>query len=404
MELVILAGRWTFSAMVHSWFKVWPLVLAFGGSCGSAQAAAPTDPGLELAPPIVTNGVVELRLRGEAHVAYVIEGSTNLLAWQPVATNSDPLIERSILLESAPGQKFFRAWRSQLPVFAGAIATTGNFDLAGKIVRMDSFDSADPLYSNGGFYPVGDISKQKDNAHLLVMGDFTNSLGGGTLKVKGTVRTKPGGTVDMGPQDVVGSKLWVESGNLGIQPGYLLDDLNVMFPSVELPASTGWVPLVRQNPPVNIGGVNYDYVITEGDWLLAELVDRIYVSGAARVHVTDRVHIIGSSVVWIGPGGSLRLYVSASSAFIGAGYGVINESENLNNFTYFGLPSNKSLILGANAHFFGAIYAPATDLLLGGGGADEYDFIGAIVSHTVKINGRLYFHFDENLSRIGPLR
>jgi hypothetical protein len=101
----------------------------------------------------------------------------------------------------------------------------------------------------------------------------------------------------MGPQDVVGSKLWVESGNLGIQPGYLLDDLSVMFPSVELPASTGWVPLVRQNPPVNIGGVNYDYVITEGDWLLAELVDRIYVSGAARVHVTDRVHMIGSSVV-----------------------------------------------------------------------------------------------------------
>jgi hypothetical protein len=402
MELVILAGRWTCSAMVHSWFKVWPFLLALGGSCGTAPAAAPTDPGLELAPPIVTNGVVDLRLRGEAHVAYVIEGSTNLLAWQPVATNSDPLIERSILLESAPGQKFFRAWRSQLPVFAGAITTIGNFDLGGKNLQMDSFDSADPNYSDLGLYPAGTVAKQKDNGNLLVMGDFTNSLGGGTLKVKGTVRTKPGGTVDMGPQDVVGSKLWVESGNLGIQPGYLLDDLNVMFPSVELPASTGWAPLVRQNPPVNIGGVNYDYVITEGDWLLAELVDRIYVSGAARVHVTDRVHVFGSGIQ-IGPGGSLRLYVSASSARI-IGYPVINETNNANNFIYFGLPSNKSLILGANDNFIGAIYAPDTDLLLGGGGADEYDFIGAIVSHTVKINGRLNFHFDENLSRIGPKR
>jgi hypothetical protein len=227
--------------------------------------------------------VVDLRLRGESRVAYVIEGSTNLLAWQPIATNSDPLIERSILLEGAPGQSFYRAWRSRLPVFAGAITTTGDFDLAGRIAQMDSFDSADPNYSNGGFYPAGTVAKQKDNGNLLVMGDFTNSIGVGNLRIKGKVMTKPGGTINVGSQGVVGSKLWVESGNLGIHPGYLSDDLNVMFPSVELPGSTGWVPLVRQNPPVIIGGTAYDYVITDGDWLLDELADRIYVAGTARI-------------------------------------------------------------------------------------------------------------------------
>jgi hypothetical protein len=110
----------------------------------------------------------------------------------------------------------------------------------------------------------------------------------------------------------------------------------------------------------------------------------------------------GLNVIQIGLGGSLWLYVSASSANIYTR--VINETGNANNFIYFGLPSNKSLILGVNAYFIGAIYAPDADLLLGGGGSDIYDFIGASVSHTVKINGNFNFHFDENLSRIGPRR
>ncbi len=41
---------------------------------------------------------------------------------------------------------------------------------------------------------------------------------------------------------------------------------------------------------------------------------------------------------------------------------------------------------------------------MGGGGNDTWDFVGASVSRTVKMNGHFNFHFDENLARIGPGR
>ena len=57
-----------------------------------------------------------------------------------------------------------------------------------------------------------------------------------------------------------------------------------------------------------------------------------------------------------------------------------------------------------NAAFTGAIYAPQAAFSLGGGGNDAYDFVGASVTKTVKMNGHFNFHYDENLRRIGPSR
>jgi hypothetical protein len=39
-----------------------------------------------------------------------------------------------------------------------------------------------------------------------------------------------------------------------------------------------------------------------------------------------------------------------------------------------------------------------------GGGSDTWDFIGAVVTKSVTLNGHFDFHFDENLARIGPWR
>jgi len=60
--------------------------------------------------------------------------------------------------------------------------------------------------------------------------------------------------------------------------------------------------------------------------------------------------------------------------------------------------------VGANANFVGAIWAPQADFTLGGGGNNTYDFIGAVVTRSVKLNGHFNFHFDENLERIGFAR
>ena len=36
-----------------------------------------------------------------------------------------------------------------------------------------------------------------------------------------------------------------------------------------------------------------------------------------------------------------------------------------------------------------------------GGGSDTYDFVGASITKSVKMNGKFNFHYDENLRRIG---
>jgi hypothetical protein len=91
---------------------------------------------------------------------------------------------------------------------------------------------------------------------------------------------------------------------------------------------------------------------------------------------------------------------SRRAASIG-GNGVINATGNADNFYYFGLPSNVQLSLGGNSAFVGAIYAPSAHFTLGGGGNNVYDFIGASVTRSVKMNGKYRFHYDEALKNNG---
>ncbi len=92
------------------------------------------------------------------------------------------------------------------------------------------------------------------------------------------------------------------------------------------------------------------------------------------------------------------------SQFKVGGNGVVNESGNAASFLYFGLPSNTEIVFGGNAAFTGAIYANHADFTLGGGGNNTYDFVGASVTRSVKMNGHFNFHYDENLANVGPSR
>jgi len=88
------------------------------------------------------------------------------------------------------------------------------------------------------------------------------------------------------------------------------------------------------------------------------------------------------------------MYVTAPSVNIG-GNGVINDTGVASSFLYYGLPANTALTLSANAAFVGQIYAPEAVFTLGGGGNNTYDFAGASVTKSVKMNGHFNFHFDE---------
>ena len=82
----------------------------------------------------------------------------------------------------------------------------------------------------------------------------------------------------------------------------------------------------------------------------------------------------------------------------------VNQNGDAMAFQYYGLPSNTSLSLNGNAAFTGVIYAPNADFTLGGGGNSTYDFVGASVTKSVRMNGHFHFHYDEsiaNRSKIG---
>ena len=119
--------------------------------------------------------------------------------------------------------------------------------------------------------------------------------------------------------------------------------------------------------------------------------------------MTSDVQFSGQDFIKIQPNASLKLYVSAPTAFIG-GSGVENETGNAINFAYYGLPTNTRVTFAGNGTVVGTLYAPQADFTLGGGGSGVQDFSGASVTKTVTMNGHFNFHYEENLERAGPNR
>src|SRR5216683_2114437 len=116
--------------------------LWFLASLSAPAAFGAQDPFLILSQPVWTNNQLQFSLTGESGVTYVIEGSSNLQTWTPVATNNDPGIARVVVLGPTGDAGYFRAARGPLPLFGGAMITKLNIDLKGNSTTVDSYDSS----------------------------------------------------------------------------------------------------------------------------------------------------------------------------------------------------------------------------------------------------------------------
>jgi hypothetical protein len=282
---------------------------------------------------------------------------------------------------------------------AKGMVAKGQINLNGNHVLTDSFNSMDPNHSEGGLYPSGNLAKTKDNGDVATNSGLIDSLNVGNADIKGRVATGPGGSVAIGPNGTVGDKNWVESGLTGIQPGYVQDDMNVEFFRVSVPFTSGYTIPVADT----VEGVGYDYVLTNGNFLLSQFGGRALITGDAVLHVTDSLSFSGNDFLEIAPNASLKIFMSGASANF-AGNATWNEGGSALQLQYWGLPSNTSVSISGNGAFTGTIYAPSADLTLNGGGKDNYDFVGASISSTVKMNGKVQFHYDEALREYGPRR
>ncbi len=268
-----------------------------------------------------------------------------------------------------------------------AILVKDGINLNGFVVNTDSYDSMDPNYSgSGGVY---DPTKNKDGGNVALLSDQPGAFDAGNSKILGKVATGENSWVDVGAQGSIGSMTWVTNGTTGIQPGWSSDDALGEIPDVVAPYTSAPPP---PGGSVTFQGTNYSMELPDGEFEVSTFRGRVLVTGNATLVVTDRLQFQGLDCIRILPGASLRLYVAARDADIG-GLGVINESGNTDAFSYFGLPSNKSLSISGGGELSGLIYAPQAEVTLNGGG----NVYGAIIARSAVLNGGTNIHLDESL-------
>ncbi len=335
--------------------------------------------------------------------------------YQVMVSNVSPPVIYSRGFVKAPkstsylNPRLVRVTTSSSGMWRKGMVAKGTIDLKGNNITADSFDSKDPTRSTGGRY---DLAKRGDKGDVATNSSLTNSFSVGNADIWGHVATGPGGAVSIGPGGSVGSLAFHSGGGSGIQTDWFTDDMNVSFDDVILPFSTP--------PPApasgSVGTTNYTYLLGSGNYQLSSVklsgnastkkgvTDAPAVAVAANsdavLYVSGDISLTGGAYIYVDPTSRLKLYVGGSADL--GGNGVVNGSGNATNFFYYGLPSNTSLSFSGNAAFSGAIYAPNADFTLGGGGTDTYDFVGASVTSTVKMNGHFKFHYDENLGRLTP--
>ena len=277
------------------------------------------------------------------------------------------------------------------PLFHYAMLAKAGIVLAGNNITTDGFDSTDPLYSTLGQY---DPAKIKPSGDVKTISRAAGAIDVGNANITGHVGTGAGGTVSVGANGTVGDLKFVKADTQGIQKGWSSDDVDIQIDDVKEPFESGYsTPSGGMDA---LGLTNYNYILS-GDrtYKSSNLGGKVLVTGNETLWVTDTVSFGSGEFIYIAPGASLKLYVSAPTADIS---GVVNSDGKATSFQYYGLPANKAINFGGNGAFTGSIYAPQADFIMNGGGANIQDFSGACVVNQVKMNGHFRFHFDEALN------
>jgi hypothetical protein len=147
-----------------------------------------------------------------------------------ISTNTFPIITSTGYTTNKRGNNVYsrtvRVTTTTYSTGMKGIITKGDINMNGG-TSMDSFDSANPAYSNNGHY---DPTKHKDQSYAAsVYGNVTAET------IYGSTATGPNGSA----AGTVGDFGWVSGGNTGIEPGHYANDVNLAFPVVQAPFSGG---------------------------------------------------------------------------------------------------------------------------------------------------------------------
>ncbi len=296
---------------------------------------------------------------------------------------------------SQPVQRVVQVTTTNQPAFGVGIAVQLDITTKGNNLAVDSYDSSDTYHSTNGIY---DPATRKAGGDIASLGGFVNVQ---NASIYGKLLTGATGSYSLGANGSVGDLNWNVPGQ--IEPGWYRNDFNAEFKDVDAPYTTGF------SLTPNGSGTN-TYILTSGDYFVdGDLVlsqnETLYVSGETRLYVTGNINMKSQNQCYltIAPGASLKLYCGTKDGpVVSAQLTQVNTAGNAGSFQFWGLPSNTSINWNGNNTFVGTVYAPEANFSCGGGGNTVYDYQGSCVVGSLTMNGHFNFHFDENLSRIGP--
>lgn len=323
----------------------------------------------------------------------------------------------------------------------GNLSAISSVNFNGNNVTLDSFDSGDAYHSDWqtsmtyhgtnfyGIYPVNPAAasgdpdptepyKRKDNAYITTDGSLIDNQ---NANLYGYANTGPGGSVTVGASGSIGDVNWVPT--QGAQAGHVLNDMNVIYPSVVLPTNFNSAITVSKLNGANAyvkGGFTFNYVITNGSGyykITSQVKDPIYVKGTNMfLYLPSGLTFNGNaanSTMWVETNSDLTIYTGGDIDTKG-NTGINNISQYAPAFAIFGLPPGVdtagdnvsgclNLALAGSGSIVAYVYAPQTFLHMGGSGG-AYAAVGAFVVNNIQLNGNMSFHYDEALKLLGPSR
>ena len=240
---------------------------------------------------------LDVTLTCESNQPHVLEASTNLQSWFPVATNRETASSRVLLLSSFGPRCFYRASVGR-PLFEFAIAASEHIDLNGNNLDTDSFDSDYAPYAPVLAGDFGDIASRLGLSNSSTIGNAT---------VKGHVRTGTNASVFTGPNGSVGSVIWHLMGRRGIEPGWWTMNLQLHLRDVLQPPGLGsFAP-----PAGTYNGKYYKFLMTDGRYEAQSVVlnagERMLVMGNVSLLVTSNITIAAGAEVELAAGSKFYL-------------------------------------------------------------------------------------------------
>jgi hypothetical protein len=258
-------------------------------------------------------------------------------------------------------------------------------------IPVDSYDSSSEAHSTGGRY---DPAKRRQQGYIGTNSRVSGNMQVQSAKILGTAGTGATGVLTMQSPASVGDLAWVNSsaGAGKVKPGHLDSNLNLPFPDVPVPFTSGfWWP-----GSGTYNGTNYTYLLNlEGRYridkiLLLDSSKRMVVTADATLYVTDAL-LVDSGHIIVLPGKTLTVYVE--KAFEAKGDARINADGLPMQFMYYGRPFNTSFQVLGNARLVGVFYAPGAD----GQFKDYSSLCGGGTFNTLQLQHYFEFHYDEAL-------